>query len=188
MTSHCKDTMNLTPLARRRALCLALLPILAGCASPEPSDYAGQRPALDLKRYFDGPLTAHGLFTDRSGKVVKRFTVALKGTWQGDEGVLEEDFVYSDGQTQRRVWHLSRGPDGRYTGRADDVVGVAQGQASGNALNWRYTMALPVDGTVWQVQFDDWMFQMDDHVMLNKAVMSKFGIRLGEVTLAFYKP
>jgi hypothetical protein len=28
---------------------------------------------------------------------------------------------------------------------------------------------------------------MDERVMLNKAVMSKFGIRLGEVTLAFYK-
>jgi hypothetical protein len=24
--------------------------------------------------------------------------------------------------------------------------------------------------------------------MLNKAVMSKFGVRLGEVTLAFHKP
>ena len=29
---------------------------------------------------------------------------------------------------------------------------------------------------------------MGDGVMLNKAVMSKFGIRLGEVTLAFSKP
>jgi hypothetical protein len=28
---------------------------------------------------------------------------------------------------------------------------------------------------------------MDDRVMLNRAVMSKFGFRLGEVTLAFYK-
>ena len=29
---------------------------------------------------------------------------------------------------------------------------------------------------------------MNDQVMLNKAQMSKFGIRLGEVTLAFHKP
>jgi hypothetical protein len=45
--------------------------------------------------------------------------------------------------------------------------------------------ALPVDGKVYEVQFDDWMYLMDDRVMLNKAVMSKFGIRLGEVTLSF---
>ena len=38
-----------------------------------------------------------------------------------------------------------------------------------------------------EVQFDDWMYLMTDTVMLNKAVMSKFGIRLGEVTLSFSK-
>jgi hypothetical protein len=37
------------------------------------------------------------------------------------------------------------------------------------------------------VQFDDWMYLVDDKVMLNKATMSKFGIRLGEVTLSFTK-
>ena len=61
-------------------------------------------------------------------------------------------------------------------------------EAAANALNWRYTLALPVDGRVWHVQFDDWMFLVDDKVMLNRAVMSKFGLRLGEVTLVFRKP
>jgi hypothetical protein len=37
------------------------------------------------------------------------------------------------------------------------------------------------------VQFDDWMYLVDERVMLNKAVMSKFGIHLGEVTLSFHK-
>jgi hypothetical protein len=67
------------------------------------------------------------------------------------------------------------------------VLGVAQGVAAGNALNWRYTLKLPVDGKVYEVQFDDWMYLMDDRVMLNKAAMSKFGFHLGEVTLSFYK-
>jgi hypothetical protein len=31
------------------------------------------------------------------------------------------------------------------------------------------------------------MYLVDDKVMLNKATMSKFGIRLGEVTLSFTK-
>jgi hypothetical protein len=112
----------------------------------------------------------------------------MTGRWDGNKGVLEEDFVYSDGQTQRRVWRLEEVSPGRYLGRADDVVGEAVGVAAGNALNWRYTLSLPVDGSVYEVQFDDWMYLMDDRVMLNKAVMSKFGIRLGEVTLAFNKP
>jgi Protein of unknown function (DUF3833) len=156
-----------------------------GCAGPTPADYAAEKPTLDLKQYFNGELVAHGIFTDRAGKVARRFTVAMTGTWTGNQGVLDERFTYSDGATERRVWRLTDLGGGRWEGRADDVVGVAQGISAGNALNWRYTLALPVDGRVWEVQFDDWMYQMDDRVMLNKAVMSKFGIRLGEVTLSF---
>ena len=104
-----------------------------------------------------------------------------------NQGVLDEAFSYSDGTTQRRVWRLQRLADGRYTGQADDVVGTAQGQQSGNAFHWTYTLALPVDGRVIEVQFDDWMYLMTDKVMLNKAAMRKWGVGLGEVTLTFVK-
>jgi hypothetical protein len=161
--------------------------LLSACAGPQITDYAAEKPVLDLRSYFNGTLDAYGVFTDRSGKIVKRFTVVMTCTWTGDQGVLDEAFTYSDGSVQRRVWRLQQLADGAYTGRANDVVGVATGQARGNALRWQYTMSLPVDGTVYEVQFDDWMILMTDQVMLNKATMSKFGIRLGEVTLSFTK-
>lgn len=160
---------------------------LTGCAGPQVTDHAADQPVLDLRQYFNGTLDAYGVFTDRSGKVVKRFTVVMRCSWNGDEGVLDEDFAYSDGTTQKRIWRLKHLGEGRYEGRADDVVGVAQGQTAGNAFRWGYTLALPVDGKVWEVQFDDWMYLMDPRVMLNKAAMSKFGIHLGEVTLSFVK-
>jgi Protein of unknown function (DUF3833) len=173
----------------RQSFLVVAAALLSGCASaPTPADYAGQTPTLDLRTYFNGEVTAHGLFTDRSGKVVRRFSVRMNCRWSGDEGVLDEDFTYSDGTRQRRVWTLKRLADGRYTGTADDVVGVAVGEAAGNALRWSYTLRLPVGDKVYEVQFDDWMFLMDQRTMLNKAVMSKFGVRLGEVTLAFNKP
>jgi hypothetical protein len=174
----------------RKTLMTALLcaaTLLAGCASPRVEDYASQTPVLDLARYLNGDLVAHGIVSDRSGRVTRRFVVDLKGTWTGNEGVLDEQFRYSDGETQRRVWRLTKGPNGRYTGRADDVVGEAEGQAAGNALQWRYTMRLPVDGKTYDVQFDDWMFLVDDKVLINRATISKFGIRFGEVTLAFQR-
>ncbi len=160
---------------------------LTGCAGPQVTDYSADKPVLDLRQYFNGTLDAYGVFTDRIGKVVKRFTVVMRCSWNGEEGVLDEDFVYSDGTTQKRIWRLKHLGNGCYEGRADDVVGVAQGQTSGNAFRWGYTLALPVDGRVWEVQFDDWMYLMDERVMLNKATMSKFGIHLGEVTLSFVK-
>ncbi len=99
----------------------------------------------------------------------------------------EEDFVYSDGKKERRVWRLTKLDNGRYTGTADDVVGTAQGQAAGNAFQWAYTLRLPVDDKLYEVQFDDWMWLIDERVMLNKAVMSEFGSCLGELTLASTK-
>ena len=160
---------------------------LAGCAGPKISDYTGEKPVLDLRTYFNGTLDAYGVFTDRSGQVVKRFTVVMRCTWDGDNGVLDEDFVYSDGSTGKRIWRMKHLGGGRYSGTADDVVGEALGETRGNAFRWGYTLALPVDGRVWNVTFDDWMYLMDERVMLNKAVMSKFGVRLGEVTLSFVR-
>jgi hypothetical protein len=161
--------------------------LLGACSTPRVQDYARETPVLELRDYFNGTLDAYGIFTDRSGKVVKRFTVVMKCTWEGNAGVLDEAFTYADGTTQRRVWRMTRHANGRYTGQADDVVGSAEGQQSGNAFNWAYTLALPVDGRVIDVQFDDWMYLMNDKVMLNKAAMRKWGVGLGEVTLSFIK-
>lgn len=166
---------------------LACTLVLASCSAPKPTDYAQERPLLELDRYFNGRVKAHGIFQKRGGEVVRRFTVIINSQWKDNQGVLDEVFTYSDGSTDRRVWHLTKHADGRYTGRADDVVGEAHGQTAGNAFRWNYTLRLPVDDKEYDVQMDDWMFLVDDHVMLNRATMSKFGVRVGELTLSFTK-
>lgn len=165
----------------------AAVAVVAGCSSPKPEQYASQLPKLDVEQYFNGTLDAHGMFQDRSGDVVKRFVVVIRCTWQGDTGTLDEDFVYSDGSKQKRVWTLKKTGEGRFTATAADVIGTAQGIVSGNSLRWTYTLALPVDGKVINVEMDDWMFLIDDKVMLNRTAMSKFGVNLGNVTLSFTK-
>jgi hypothetical protein len=175
-------------ISSMRQLLLTVVVLLAGCGTtPVPADYATEKPALDLQTYFNGTVDAWGIFQDRSGKVVKRFTVVMHCHWEGDIGTLDEDFTYSDGTKQKRVWTLKKTGPGRYIGTASDVVGEAVGVVGGNALRWQYVLALPVDGSIIHVNFDDWMFQMDERVMLNRAVMSKFGVRLGEVSLSFSK-
>ncbi|MFN3375094.1 MAG: DUF3833 domain-containing protein [Burkholderiaceae bacterium] len=175
---------------QRRSLLLAAAatPLaLTGCASQNLSDYQAEKPVLDLARYFNGTVDAWGIFQDRSGRIVRRFTVVMDCRWEGNQGVLDEAFTYSDGSTQRRIWRLTRHAGGRYTGTAEDVVGEASGQTVGNAFRWTYTLALPVDGKVYRVDLDDWMYLVDERVMLNRATMSKFGVRLGEITLSFTK-
>jgi hypothetical protein len=164
---------------------------LFACSSPSVTQYANEKPNLDLSEYFNGTIDAYGIFTDRSGEVKKRFTVLLVAQWKMVDGkkvgTLDESFEYSDGTKQKRIWTLTETTPGKYIGTADDVVGEALGEAAGNALNWTYTLALPVDGTIYHVQFNDWMYLVTPKVMLNKAKMSKFGIDLGEVTLSFYR-
>lgn len=89
--------------AAAATLSVAAVAPLGGCASIEPSAYADEKPALDLKRYFDGVVDAWGVFQDRSGRVVRRFTVVIRCKWEGDTGTLDEDFSYSDGSTQKRI-------------------------------------------------------------------------------------
>jgi len=180
--------MNAVVYRGARALFLILAALaLSACAAPGVEHYKAEKPALDLQRYLNGTLDAWGIFQSRSGEVVKRFHVVIEARWQGDTGVLDERFSWSDGTTSKRVWTIKRQADGSYRGTADDVVGTAVGEVAGNALRWRYVLALPVDGKTWNVDFDDWMFLMDDKVMLNRSYMSKWGVNLGEVTLTFVK-
>jgi len=176
-----------TARAALASAAVALAALLSGCAGPKPSDYAKEKPTLSLRDYFSGTLDAYGMFQDRSGKVLKRFTVVIVGTWQGEDGTLDEAFTYSDGTTQRRVWNIKAPASGNFTGTAGDVIGTAVGQQSGNSLHWNYTLRQPVDNTSYDVQMDDWMMAVDDHIVLNRTVMSKFGIKVGEATLSFRK-
>ena len=161
--------------------------LLVSSCSVSPEEYQGESPRFDMADYFNGNLNAWGIFQDYRGKVTKRFQVKMTGTWNGNNGVLDELFSYADGSTQRRTWKLTKLSDNQFIGSAGDVVGVAKGIARGNALRWRYTMALEVDNDVYNVQFDDWMYMLDKDTVINRSFMKKFGITVGEVTLVFHR-
>ncbi|MEM6901787.1 MAG: DUF3833 domain-containing protein [Pseudomonadota bacterium] len=151
-------------------------------------DFAKTEPAFVPEEYFVGPMKAWGLFQDRSGTVRRQFTVDLNGEWDGETLTLTEDFAYDDGKTETRVWELKKLGPNRYTGTADSVVGPATVVTAGNAMNLRYTFALEVGDTTYHVDFDDWMFlQPDGQRLINRASVSKFGLRVGEVTVFFDK-
>lgn len=168
-------------------IAMPLLLLLGACSSPDVTHYAAQQPVFDPVQFFVGKTEAWGMFQQRSGEVVKRFQVDIHGRQQDDQLILEEHFRYDDGSTQERIWTLQRQADGSWRGRAGDVLGEAIGHAAGNALNWRYTLLLPVNGKTYEMQMDDWMFLIDDHTMINRTSMRKFGVEVGQVTLFFRK-
>ena len=186
---HAKVTQSRLKKSPFWALLIAISLLLQGCSAMKVEDYKGTQPQLDLFAYFAGNTKAYGQFQDRSGKVLRRFEVDIVGSINESQDTLtlEEDFIYDDGEKQRRVWVIKKLPDGSYSGTAGDVVGAANGRIEGFALNWSYTLDLPYKDSSIHVKFDDWMFLHNEDVMLNRAEVTKWGFRVGEVTLFFSK-
>ena len=174
---------------RVRAIAASLLLFaLPACASPSFERNVGGGPAFELEKYFDGRIDAWGVFQDRSENVRRTLRVAIDGSWDGETLTLDEDFVYEDGATEKRIWRIRKDGPNRWVGTADGVVGEAVGIVQGNALNWRYEFDLQrPNGDTVRVKFDDWMYLQDDRVMINRAYISKFGFEVGQLSLFFQR-
>lgn len=167
---------------------MALAFTLGGCGAMSVEDFEGKTPELRIERYFVGKTNAWGIFEDRFGTLRRQFTVEIEGKFHDGVLTLDENFLYSDGETERRVWTIRPGEGGSYEGKADGVVGIARGQAAGNALNWRYDFDLKVGDGTWRVAFNDWLYLQPGNVVINRAKVTRFGIEIGEITLFFSKP
>lgn len=167
-----------------KILLVFLLSLLCACSSVDIDDYKGGQPNFDLLTFFEGDVRAWGMVQDFSGKVTRRFNVKMSGQREGNQLTLDEDFLYDDGEVQHRQWVIKQ-VDSGLEGQAQDIFNMARGEQEGFAVRWRYEMDLKVDGEIYRVGFDDWMYRVDAHRAFNKARIKKFGITVAEVTLFF---
>lgn len=161
--------------------------MLSSCGGNSLDLYKETSPKADIKEYFNGPVKAWGIVQDWRGRVVSQFDIEMVGKWDGDTGTLTEKFTYYDGKKQERVWTIKKLPDGTYEGTAADILGKATGAVEGNAARWNYVMDLPVGDTTYRIRFDDWMWQMNDGVLINRSYLKKFGITVTELTIFMQK-
>jgi len=172
-----------------KTLAAGLLMLATGCSTPKVEDYVSNNPPLDLRSYLNGELEAWGMFFDNAGKAEPMFYVKMTGRWQGNNGTLQEHFIYNDGKTKDRLWTLTFQDDHHFTATASDVVGVADGRQYGNAANIKYVLTVPTDkGTSYDMSMDDWLYKMNDELVINRNEMRKFGIKVGELVISFHKP
>lgn len=169
---------------------MGIIASLFGCGSPKLETYADLEPKMDIKEFFDGNIKAWGVIQNRSGEVTSRFDADLVGSWEGNQGTLEEVFHYYEGakgKTENRTWHITRIDAHHFTGTAGDVVGTAKGEVRGNAVNWSYVMEIPVGDSTYEMTLDDWMFNMRDGVVVNRIAIKKFGFTVSEIILFMQK-
>jgi hypothetical protein len=166
---------------------LAIAALTACAGAPDLTDRTLSDRKLNLEEFFAGKTIAHGQFQDLFGTVQRRFDVEITGRFDGKTLRLVEDFTYDDGQTEQRIWTLEKTGDDTWTGTAPGVIGQATGQEVGDTFNWAYEIDLPIKSGTMRVDFDDWMWLMADDRVLNRAYVSRYGVRIGEAIIVFEK-
>ncbi len=150
-------------------------------------DYSAEKPNLDLRTFLNGPMVGAGVFVGLSGRVEQHFSLDMRASWSGEIGVLEEDCYYSDGTRGQRNWNFRFVDNATFTATSEDVEGEAQGGQCGNAAVMRYRYRIKRSGKPdIVVSMDDWFYLMQNNVMINRVRMSKFGLKVGELTAAYY--
>ena len=164
--------------------------LITSCSSNQamkPEDFKNQKPRLIIEEYLSGNVKAWGILQNRSGKVTRQFSADLDGKWDGKQLILDEKFVWNDGEIQNRQWTINKIDEHNYEGTAGDVVGTAKGFSYGPAFKFEYVLLVPVKGREMKITFDDWSFMQDERVAINRAKMTKFGIKVAELTVMFVK-
>ena len=170
-----------------RSLFISFWVLLLSACSAEINDYRETTPTFNLFEYFEGKTRAYGMVQDYTDQQTRRFEVSILGTVDGDTLTLHEDFIYDDGETDSRVWTITRSGSDQYIGYADDIIGKASGKEQGNALQWQYDFELKLDDSTVVVAFDDWLYRQDSKRVFNLTSIKKWGVEVGRVTLFFEK-
>ena len=173
----------------RILLTFILFLLLNNCSGQnmKPIDFKDKKPRLIIEDYMSGTVQAWGIVQNRSGKIIRQFTADLNGQWDGKQLILNEKFNWSDGEIQTRQWKINKIDEHNQEGTAGDVVGKAKGYSYGPAFKFEYVLLVPVRGKEMKITFDDWIFKQDDKVAINRATMTKFGIKVAELTVFFQK-
>ncbi len=143
---------------------------------------------FDLLSYFEGRTLATGVFEGRAGEQKRRFSVEMTGSAQGSSLVLDEHFLFDNGERQQRVWTLTRGNDQSFTGTCEDAVSEASGSFGQGRADMNSTLRLKVGNRLIAMKFADVFYDAGDGTVLNRSTVSKWGITVGQVLILFRKP
>ena len=157
--------------------------ILSACASPPEFAAPVASNTLVLEDTLTGQTLGEEVFINSQTGAATTFSVVINGTWDGKVLTLVEDFNFGDGSKDRKTWHITKTDAGRYQGTREDVLGSADLRQDGKAVRIDYYVTLRTGLGANNVRFRDLLYLQDDRTIVNKAVVSKFGLRIGRVQI-----
>jgi len=150
-------------------------------AAQSPDDYAATNPDFDIRDHLNGDMQCEGVIYGPTGRVNARFVAEMRATWQGNTGIMTEDFRYDSGTTQHREWRLEVDETGQITATAPDILGEGKGQQQGAGVRLGYRIRLPEASGGHVLDTVDWMYLMENGTIMNRSQFRKFGIRVAEL-------
>ena len=152
-----------------------------GFRSQKPEHYKAGTPVFDIRQHLKGALLCEGVIYGPFGRVTSRFVAKMQADWSGNVGRMTEEFKYDSGNIQHREWTLSVENDGIIRAVAPDLIGTGQGYQSGSAVCLNYTIELTKDAGGHALNVVDWMYLMENGVIINRSQFRKFGIKVAEL-------
>lgn len=178
------DPVELMIIALRLLVCAVFS--LTSCASRKPSDFQTGRPLFDPVEFFSGRTSSSGFRETRRGAPVEKVSTQTVGSRKGDVLHLEQELQFGDGKRQQRSWRIRRIDAHHFEATANDIVGVARGEAYGNVFHWSFTLALSPGNPLMNVRMSQWMYlQPDGRTMINHSTIRKAGFVVAQVTEQF---
>lgn len=142
---------------------------------------------FELTSFLEGHTRAWGVFEDRFGRVRRRLAVDMHGRWQDGTFVLDERFEYDCDTVEMRTWRVVPLGGGRFRASCPDCVGDAMGECTIDSVRMSYRFRLKLESGEIVVTFDDRLYRIGESIAVNRATMSKWGIKLGELSLFFQR-
>ena len=175
------------PLKHRSAIPVILLSAalaLTSCATMTPQDFATSKTHFELDRFFEGHNRSWGVFENTDGAPKRSFVCDSFGTRARDGSLtLDQHFRFSDGKTQKRLWHIRRVDATHWEATANDMIGTARGECVGNALYWEYNIQVDAKNPLTVVHLRQWIYQPEGtDTVMTRLVGTKLGLTLFEVT------
>lgn len=152
-----------------------------GFAAQNPADYAEGANQIDVRTHLNGPIECEGVIYGPLGRVTSRFVGDFVAEWDGNKGIMREEFRYDSGTVQNREWHLTLGNDGSIKAEAPDVVGTGTGSQLGSAVLLNYRIKLPDEAGGHVLDTVDWMYLAPNGTIVNRSQFRKFGFKVAEL-------
>ncbi|HEV7404705.1 MAG TPA: DUF3833 family protein [Chthoniobacteraceae bacterium] len=172
----------------RLLLWAALICATPACAGTPFDVVKDGRPLFKPESYFAGRTHSWGLFENRSGNPTKLIHTQTTGRWEGSVFKFEQDLQIQGSKPSHRSWSIRKLDEHRYTATGTGIVGTARGEARGNALHLDFTIDAVPGNPLAHLHMSQWMYlQPDGITMINRAIASKGGVILAEVTEQFHK-